>query len=142
MTHCQLMRTWFERVWNQGDVSFVDEALAEPCEVTGLSADTITSRSGFRGFHQTLNAAFSEIHVEVKRLMECGDEVSGAVVVHATHRGTGKRISFQSSFFGTVRAGKIVEAANLVDYFGLLSEMGVLEPAVLGNALAPVTSDG
>lgn len=40
------------------------------------------------------------------------------------------------TFFATVRDGKIVEAANLVDYFGLLVELGGVEPTVLVKALA------
>ena len=139
MTNSELMRNWFERVWNQGDVSFVDEALAGECQVTGLSAETITSPAGFRGFHQILNAAFSNIHIDVTRLIECDEEVSGVVIVNARHRASGKEISFQSSFFPTVRDGQIIEAANLVDYLGLLSELGAVEPTVLEKALAPAT---
>lgn len=136
MTPSEVVKTWFERVWNQGDGSFIDEALATECSVTGLDTQTISCPGDFYSFHEKLNAAFSDMLIIIDRIMECDDEVSGIVTVNATHRGTGKHVAFQSSFFSAIREGKIIEAENLIDYFGLLAQLEQLNPEVLTDALS------
>jgi len=94
MTLTELMQDWFEKIWNQGDVSFIDKYIAENCEFTGLDAEIICCPEDFHAFHKKLNAAFANLSVRVDEIFHVGDEtagsVAGAITVTGTHRGSGR----------------------------------------------------
>lgn len=134
-TPSAIIHDWFEKVWNQCDASCIDEMLSEECELTGLAENTIRSPDDFRDFHNMLNSLFQDINITIDDLMEQGETFSGVVTVRATHRPTSKPVEFQSSFFGTVREGKIKRATNLVDYLSTLIQIGSLPPDVIETGL-------
>ncbi|MET0062501.1 MAG: ester cyclase [Candidatus Thiodiazotropha endolucinida] len=132
----EIVREWFDRVWNNGEAEFIDVGLAECCELTGLTPQPIQSRSDFHQFHQMMNNLFEDIHVEIDHIMESGDSCSGVVTVTGTHRQSGRAIQFQSSFFGRIEEGKICHAINLTDYLSVLVQIGALPADAVEKGLA------
>ena len=106
-TSSDLVREWFERVWNNGDASYIDKALCSECELTGLDSETIKSPADFHRFHQMLNSLFSDMTIDINHLIDAGDTFAGVVTVNGTHIATGRPVSSRSSCFGTLREGQI-----------------------------------
>ena len=139
-TSAELIREWFDRVWNNNDSDFIDRGLAECCEVTGLSPEPIKTPADFHQFHTMINSIFRDLHVEVDRIMEDGDTCSGVITISAVHKPTNKPVQFQSSFFGNIRDNQICEVTNLVDYLSVLVQIGaipgdVTEKGLMGQAI-------
>ncbi len=135
-----IVRQWFERVWNSGEANFIDEGLCAECELTGLDAETIKSPEDFHRFHQMLNSLFQDIHIVIDHLTEDGDTFAGVVTVNATHKPTDKPINFKSSFFGTSKEGQIHKVTNLVDYLSVLIQIGALPSDVIARGLTGETA--
>ena len=135
-TASEIVREWFDRVWNKREAEFIDVALTECCELTGLTPQPIRSPADFHQFHQMMNDLFEGIRVEIDHIIESGDSCSGVVTVTATHRPTGRPVQFQSSFFGRIEKGKICHATNLTDYLSVLVQIGALPPDTAEKGLA------
>lgn len=135
MTPDQLIRNWFEELWNKGNVSILDEYLAEPCEMVGLGATTITNRAEFRAFHVAMNNAFSDLHVDVNDIVETASKIAGDITVKGTHI-SGTEVEFKSLFIATIKNNQIVSSSNLVDFLTVMTKLGSLPPDALETALA------
>ena len=108
----EIMRRWFSEVWNQGDVSTIDELLdPNAIEPTALLPDqTHNGREKFKEFHRLLYSAFSDFDLTVDEVVSSGDHVTGSwhgTVVHSgTFQGraaTGKRLEMRGTFEGDHR---------------------------------------
>ena len=64
-TPSEILRIWFERVWNQGDESTIDELYGPTAVANGLPAAPIPGPEGFKPFFRAFRAAFPDIRVEV-----------------------------------------------------------------------------
>ena len=75
----QLLRRWFEEVWNKGRAEAIEEMFAENGIAHGLSDDPsspITGPSGYRPFYATFRRAFPNIMVVIDDMIAEGDKVS------------------------------------------------------------------
>ena len=136
MSLTELMHDWFERIWNKGDTSALDDYLAPDGVIEGIDAEPVTGPDEFRTFRARLVTAIDNLHIEIIDAIESGDKVCGHFVVTGVHRATGKNVRFTSHYFGTVKDGKIVHAANDVDYLGLLIQIGAIDDTIMETALA------
>lgn len=117
---------WFERVWNQGDPSAIDELVAEDAKVHGLTSPDGAAVGGRTEFHRMFEAyrsAFPDIHFQVEDCVVDGDRLAYRVHVRGTHRGpglgieaTGLPIAIQGMGFVRLRDGKLVETWNMFDF--------------------------
>ena len=135
-TSSDLVREWFERVWNNGDASYIDKAICSECELTGLDSETIKSPADFHRFHQMLTSLFSDMTIVINHLIDAGDTFAGVVTVNGTRIATDRPVSFRSSCFGTLREGQIYHVTNLVDYLSVLIQVGALPSEVIAQGLA------
>jgi predicted ester cyclase len=116
----EIMRRWFSEVWNQGDVSVIDELLDPNAVVDGLLPDeNHNGRDRFKEFHKLLYSAFSDFDLRVDQVVSSGEQVTGSwhgTVVHSgtfqDRAATGKRINMRGTFEGTLVNGKITSASN------------------------------
>ena len=138
-TLSELANEWFERVWNNCDAEYIDTALAQSCELTGLTPEPIKSPADFHQFHEMLNSVFRDIHVDIDHLLENDDICSGVVSVRAVHRSTDKLVHLKSSFFSTFRDGQIYKVTNLVDYLSVLIQVGAIPPDIIEKGFAGET---
>ena len=122
----ELMRRWFDEVWNQGRPEAIEELLADPCRVHDLDEGEICCPADFKVFHEKINVALSNISVTIDHAIEAGDKVAGIATVQATHKATGQPVSFKTSFFSVIADGKAVEAWNVTDFLPMLIQTGLL----------------
>ncbi|MEE8522786.1 MAG: nuclear transport factor 2 family protein, partial [Thermoanaerobaculia bacterium] len=61
--NAELIRRWFEEVWNQGRAESIDELLAPDAVIHGLVTGDLVGLQAFRAFHVLFRAAFYDIEV-------------------------------------------------------------------------------
>lgn len=132
----QLLRRWFEEVWNKGRVDAIDEMFAEHGVAHGLSddpANPIVGPTNFRPFHTVFREAFPNMMIVVEDLIAEGDKVVARCSVRAKHEGdflgsspTQSPVEFTGIAIVRVANGKIVEAWNNFDFMTLHKQVGLI----------------
>ena len=132
----EIMHRWFEQVWNKGNVSVINELLAEDAVIHGLSDPSgtpVTGREAFREFHSQFRTAFPDIIVDVEDCIAEDDKVVARCSVRARHSGelmgvgpTDADVDFTGIAIIRVDNGRIVEAWNNFDFLKMNKQLGVL----------------
>jgi steroid delta-isomerase-like uncharacterized protein len=145
-TNGELIRRWFEEVWNQGREATIDELCAQQGVGKGQTIDgsPINGPEHFKAFWNTLRSAFSSIHVEIHRVMEQGDLAMAQWTITMIHSGdfmgmpaTGRKIAATGMSLQRYENGKIVEAWDNWDQLGAFAQMGEISREQMAlNAVA------
>ena len=132
----QLVRRWFEEVWNKGSVDAIDEMFAEDGIAHGLSDDPsnpIKGPTGFKPFHTVFREAFPNMMITVEDTIAEDDKVAARCSVRARHEGefmgraaTQAPVDFTGITIVRIYNGKIVEAWNNFDFMVLHKQVGLL----------------
>jgi steroid delta-isomerase-like uncharacterized protein len=132
----QLVRRWFEEVWNSGRADAIDEMFAENGIAHGLSDDPsqpITGPQEFRPFHTLFRDAFPNMMIVVEDMVAEGDRVAARCSVRAKHEGdfmgreaTQAPVEFTGMTIVRVANGKIAEAWNNFDFMRLHKQVGLI----------------
>ncbi len=134
-TPSDVIRAWFDEVWNKGDESSIDRHLSADAIVHGMDEARTSARGpdGFRPFFHKIRAAFSDIHFELHTVIEDGSVVAARWTASLTHTGdalgapaTGRPIIVTGMSFGRVENGRLVEAWNEWDRMGMLIGIGAM----------------
>ena len=126
-----LVRRYLDAVWNQGDLSVIDELIAP--DFRQHSAGVPPGRDGVKQFFSLLRAAFPDIQNTVDALIAEGDTVVWRSTIRGTHRGpfrgipaTGKSVTITAINIVRLANGQIAENWGEQDNLGLLQQLGVL----------------
>ena len=132
----QLVRRWFEEVWNKGRADAIDEMFDENGIAHGLSddpANPLKGPSGFRPFHRTFRQAFPNMIVVVEDMVAEGDKVAARCSVRGKHEGdfmeraaTQSPVEFTGITIVRIENGKIAEAWNNFDFMTMYKQIGHL----------------
>lgn len=133
----QLIRRWFEEVWNKGRAEAIDEMIADDCVVQGLAdaaGNPVRGPDEYRAFYAQFRQAFPDIIVTVEDTIAEGDLVAARCSVRGKHGGDGLGIAATQSpveFTGITivrwKNGKIVEAWNNFDFMTMYRQVGALK---------------
>lgn len=130
----RVLKDWYERVWNQGDASYIDKYYSSHGKAHGLGPTTVLGPDGFRDFQQAFLSRFPDLKVRVEQCFGQGDMVAVHFVATVTHEGSA--IEFRGGGVCRFAGGRIVEAWNLLDLLGLLDQMGVVPEGSFQRVLA------
>lgn len=128
----ELMRRWFEEVWNQGRAETIDELMAPDAVASGLAQDgqATTGPEGFRRFHQMFRSAFPDMRITIDDTIVEGDKACVRLTFTGTHLGdgiglapTGRRFRSTALVLARWRGGRMVEAWNEFDADGLMRQL-------------------
>ena len=132
----QLVRRWFDEVWNKGRVEAIDEMFDSNGIAHGLSDDPANPIKGprdFRPFHTVFREAFPNMEIVVEDTIAEGDKVAARCSVRAKHEGeflgraaTSSPVDFTGITIVRIHDGKIVEAWNNFDFMTLHRQVGLL----------------
>jgi steroid delta-isomerase-like uncharacterized protein len=132
----QLLRRWFDEVWNNGRADAIDEMFDENGIAHGLSDDPSTPIIGpgnFKPFYTAFREAFPNMIVVVEDMVAEGDKVAARCSVQGKHEGNflGKAatlspIELTGMTIVRIDNGKIVEAWNNFDFMTLHKQVGLL----------------
>ncbi len=131
----ELLRRWFEEVWNKGRADAIVEMFDENGIAHGLSDDPskpIKGPTDFTPFHTTFRAAFPNMIINVDDMVAEGDKVAARCSVRGKHEGefrgraaTQAPVAFTGMTIVRIRDGKIVEAWNNFDFMTMYQQCGL-----------------
>ena len=130
----ELVRRWFEEVWNKGRADAIDEMFDENGIAHGLAddpANPIKGPNGFKPFHDVFRQAFPNMTIYIEDLIAEGDRVAARCSVRARHEGnfrgkaaTQAPVEFSGIAIVRIENGKIVEAWNNFDFMTMYKQVG------------------
>jgi steroid delta-isomerase-like uncharacterized protein len=127
-----VVRRWFEEVWNQGRFETIDELYAADGIAHGLGEPGADVRgpAGFRPFAERFRSAFPDIRITVVDTIAEGEKIATRWTATLTHTGdqlgvpaTGKQATVDGMTIAYVRDGQIVESWNNWDIAGLMRQL-------------------
>jgi steroid delta-isomerase-like uncharacterized protein len=130
-----IARRDFEEVWNQGNLSAIDEIYTtDYIRHDAVIGDT----QGPEGVKQVVTmyyTAFPDLHLTIEDIIAEGDKVAYRWTGSGTHKGelmgiapTGKHGTMTGINIFRIASGKIVEGWISSDALGMLQQLGVIPP--------------
>ena len=133
-----VIRDWFDSLWNRGEEDTIDRLLAPHAVVHGLPApetETLRGRAAFKPFYDAFRGMFPDVKVTIEETIAQGEMVAAHCRVTGHYDGTagggaakGKPVDFWGICTVKVVNGKIVEGWNAFDFLGLYQQLGLLPP--------------
>jgi len=127
------VRRLIEEAQVNGDLTVVDELLAEDFIDHSPLGDLPPTRDGVRMLFGAMRQAFPDLQVVISDQIAEGDRVVTRKSFRGTHRGpfigvppSNAPIDFEVIDILTFRDGKIAEHRVVVDRYALLSQLGAL----------------
>ena len=129
-----LVRRWFEEVWNQRRIEAIAEMAASNIVAHGMGQHGVeVGIEQLTQFVQTIQNAFSDIHMTVESIITEGDMVAARWTSTVTHKGeflgiaaTGRKVTFTGMTMVRIAAGKIAEGWNSWDQLAVLVQIGAV----------------
>ena len=136
----QLMRRWFQEVWNEGKMDTVYELLSPDAVARGQrgAEAEIRGPEEFEKFAKEIRGAFPDIRVTVEDVFGADDKVvlrwSGVM----THTGdlqglapSGRTVRSRGITIARIVDGQIVEGWDNWDQLGMLEQIGVYKQGLV-----------
>jgi steroid delta-isomerase-like uncharacterized protein len=145
----ELIRRWFDEIWNQGREATIDEMCAKEAVGHGQTHDgsDIIGPENFRKFWRDFRSAFTSIHVDIHRTIEEGEMAMAQWTLTMQHTGpflgiepTRKRINAKGMSVQRFLDGKIVEAWDNWDQLAVMVQLGVVSLDNIAGDAQPVKS--
>ena len=130
----QLMRRWFQEVWNEGRMQTVYELLSPDGVARGQrgAEAEIRGPKEFEKFVREIRGAFPDIKVKVEDIFGVDDKVVLRWSAIMTHTGdalgipaSGRTVRSRGITIARIVDGKIVEGWDSWDQLGMLEQIGV-----------------
>lgn len=130
-----IVREDIDRVWNEGDLSFIDEQYADDYVLHDASLpEDVHGRDGYKAYVQEFRKAFPDLEVTGNEIITEDDTVAVRYSWRGTHQGelmgiepTGKQVEGTGMVFVRFENGKVREDWIIDDSFGLFQQLGVVE---------------
>jgi steroid delta-isomerase-like uncharacterized protein len=133
----ELVRRWFEEVWNKRRAEAIDELLADDVEIYGLTEnpnEPLRGKAAFKPFFEGFIKAFPDINVTVEDTIAEGDKVVARCRVRGRHSGDGlgfpashSEIDFSGTCTVLVKDGKFAAGWNHFDFLKMYQQIGVVK---------------
>jgi steroid delta-isomerase-like uncharacterized protein len=127
----ELIRQFFEEVWNQGSEEAIDRYIAE--DAAGNDRDFGTGREGFKRQWRQWRTAFPDLHFAVEEMVAEDDVVVTRWTLTGTHRGpflgiapTGRAVRVGGLSLDHLRDGVLISGFDGWDNLGLRQQLGAL----------------
>ena len=135
----QLMRRWFQEVWNEGRTETIYELFSPDGIARGQNSaeGELRGPKDFEGFVRKIRGSFSDMKVKVEDVFGAGDKVVlrwSAVMKHTGDAlglpASGRTVNSCGITIARIAEGKIVEGWDNWDQLGMLEQIGVYSPPV------------
>ena len=128
----QVVRRFYEELWNRGNLDAADELVAPDYVRHDLRpGDAPPGPAGQKAVAEKFRAAFPDVSLEVEALVAEGDLVVARWTMFGTHIGawgdsapTGRSVRFSGVNFFRIADHKIAEIWNVRDDLGLREQLG------------------
>jgi steroid delta-isomerase-like uncharacterized protein len=128
----ELVRTWFEKVWNQKSAAAIDAMYHADGRAHGFpQADSVLiGPEDFKIIHRNFCDSFPDIQITVEDTIAEGDKVAARWIATMTHLGdslgisaTKKKVVLHGSTIVIIKDGKISEGWNFMDMGGMIAKL-------------------
>ncbi len=126
-----LVRRFFDEMWNPWNFAKADELLAPEIVFKGTLGNELRGRDAFRAYMRKVQSAFPDFHNAILEITAEDDRAVARTFYLGTHRGeifgfapTEKEISYAGAAFFRIRDGQVIEGWVLGDLLGLLRQLG------------------
>ncbi len=129
-----IVQNYFEQVWNNGRLDYLDECLAE--DVVEYPEQQIPGLNGRDSLKASIGGAresLPDIEITLRDLIAEGTKVATRYTMTATHQNefmgvpaTGKQLTVKGAAIYHLAGGKIFEIWNFLDTLGLLQQLGLV----------------
>jgi steroid delta-isomerase-like uncharacterized protein len=126
----EIVRRWFNEVWNDGREAAIDRLMAPNALVHGLG-DVMIGPAQFKGYFRMMRGALQDLEVRVVRTVVDGEMVVAHCHVVARHAGnslggpaTGRSVDFWGMTMARVVDEQIVEGWNCFDFLTMYQQLG------------------
>lgn len=127
----QLVRRFFDEMWNPWNFAKADELLDENIVFRGTLGSELKGRDAFRTYMRKVQSAFPDFHNAIVHLTAEDDRVVARTMYRGTHHGeifgvapSGKEITYAGAAFFRMAGGKIIHGWVLGDLLPLLRQLG------------------
>ncbi|MEF8789700.1 MAG: ester cyclase [Haloarculaceae archaeon] len=125
-----------ERIFNRGDLDYVDEAYAEEMVMHNVPhGEDYEGREAFKEWVRELRETFPDFEVELEDVIVGEEKVVTQYVARGTHEGplppmnvpaTGKEVEFEGVTVHTMDGEVATEAWWYYDQLGVLRQLGIV----------------
>lgn len=129
----EIVRDYIDRLFTKGDLTAVDDYLAEDYADHDPPFGTPGGREGMRGAAAMFREGFPDWRTEVGHLIAEGDLVCERFTASGVQRGTvmgvpptGKTVTLPGIQIFRISGGKITERWGQLDELGLLRQLGLV----------------
>ena len=131
----QIVQTYFDEVWNNGNVDVLDELLStEYINHTPSTPNPPKGATGLKPIVRAIRKGFPDLHYEIQEIMATNDRVVARVVMTGTQSDTlfgipptGKRIEVNQINIEKIESGRIVEHWRVTDELSMMQQLGVVQ---------------
>jgi len=125
-----LVRRYYEVLWNRWDFNLTDELIAESVIFRGSLGISVERREDFKEYMWTVRAAFPDFHNRIEELIAENDRVVTRLTYTGTHQGevlgiapTGRQVSYAGVALFRIVDNRIAEGWVLGDVHGLVQQL-------------------
>ena len=126
MANTDILREWYSRVWEQGDISAIDELFVPDTLAKGIVPDMELGVDELKFLVATIQEMITPPKVRIDKLVEQGDWVAGFMTLQAETLDARTPIEVGAMVFCRFRDGRIVEAYNSFDFVGFFEQLDLL----------------
>ena len=132
-THREVIRRYFEEVWNNGDLAVLDTIIApEYVNHSPSSPNPAPGPGGLKPIVAAMRAAFPDLHYTIDDQVYDGEKAAIRCTVTGTHAGdffgippTSRSFRVSQLQIERFQNGQIVEHWRLTDELALLRQLGL-----------------
>ena len=124
--HKEMVRKWYEQMWNHWDESVFDEILDPELKLRGSLGPEHHGHAGVSEYMRFVRAVFPDFQNRIVEMVEEGNKVFARLTYTGTHRGalfgipaSGRTIEYSGAALFTFERGRIVDVWVLGDVDGL-----------------------
>lgn len=128
--HKQVVRRFYEEVWNRHDLTRLGEILEPGFSFRGSLGPELVGHVAFAAYVDAVHASLADYRCEIVDLVGEGEKVVARMRFHGLHRGpllglapTGRRVEWTGSAHFTFADGRIADLWVLGDLHGLMKQL-------------------
>lgn len=142
MTREDIVRDWYRRLWELGDLTVLDDYLATGADVTGYSWSEQTNVSDYQTMVDAFQELLESIQFQIEVVAETGEWIACSTSLTAYCPGNGRNVSAGGASMMRIRNGRILESRINFDFITLFEQMDLLPKDTMAICLggAPLHS--
>jgi predicted ester cyclase len=132
-TNKAVIERFIHEVWNKWELAVADEIISPSVSFRGSLGTTLEGLQDFKGYVETVRAAFPDWHNQIDELIAEGDKVVARMTYSRTHEGrlfdvepTGNRVTYVGGTIFRLSDGRIEDGWAVGDTQELWKALGRL----------------